>query len=126
MKIVLPAITVILISFSGCVAQPFIKNIQVEEMQKLMNEKIAVIDVRTPQEFTIGSISGAENIDWYDPEFETKVKKYDPGKPIALYCRSGNRSGSAANKLQQMGFSKVYSLNGGINAWKASGMKVTK
>ncbi|HMT30384.1 MAG TPA: rhodanese-like domain-containing protein [Bacteroidia bacterium] len=126
MKKILPAIAVILISLSGCTAQPFIKNIQVDEMQKLINEKVTIVDVRTSQEFTGGYISGAVNIDWYDPEFETKFKKYDHSKPIALYCRSGNRSGSAANKLKQMGFSKIYSLTGGINAWEASGKNVTK
>ena len=42
----------------------------------------------------------------------------DKEKPVYLYCRSGKRSASAAEKLKEAGFTEVYNLKGGILAWK--------
>jgi rhodanese-related sulfurtransferase len=49
---------------------------------------------------------------------ETAFKKLNPSKPVYLYCRSGNRSGKAANLLAKMGFTEIYDLKGGYMSWK--------
>jgi rhodanese-related sulfurtransferase len=43
--------------------------------------------------------------------------KLDKKKPVAVYCRSGMRSANAANILKEMGFKKIYNLDGGYLAW---------
>ena len=62
-----------------------------------------VIDCRTLLETSGGTWPGAKCIDW---------KTLDPAQPHYLYCRSGARSGAAANFLKSKGFKQVYNLGG--------------
>lgn len=85
---------------------------------------VQIVDVRTPQEYGEGHISGAVNIDVMNNSFEQNVdKSLDKNIPVAVYCRSGNRSKTAMKILLKKGF-KVYELDKGFNAWKSSGMKI--
>lgn len=80
--------------------------------------KIQLVDVRTPREFDNGHIENAINIDFYDGgNFIKSFEKLDKDKPVYLYCRSGARSMKAANRLADVGFSKIYDLQGGYMAW---------
>lgn len=94
-------------------------NMDVENFSKyLSNDDVQLVDVRTPEEYSDGHISGAENINVYDHDFTDKAKKsLDKSRPVAVYCRSGKRSAEAAQKLSELGF-KVTNLEGGILAWK--------
>jgi rhodanese-related sulfurtransferase len=76
-----------------------------------------LVDVRTPPEFSEGHLPGAVNIDIYGPGFMDEVGKLDKSAPTFLYCRSGNRSGTALRAMQQMGFAEVYHLERGIIDW---------
>jgi rhodanese-related sulfurtransferase len=76
-----------------------------------------VLDVRTPGEFEAGHIAGARNIDMYDADFLDTIKSLDRGKPYALYCRSGSRSGMAVQLMEQLGFEAVGHLEGGLLDW---------
>ena len=94
-----------------------------------LNDKlgdIQLIDVRTPQEFADGYINGAKLVDYMSSDFMAKISKLDTTKVLYIYCRSGNRSGKAARKLEALGFPKVYDLQGGILNWNQSKMKVIK
>ena len=93
-------------------------------MKQLMEQGVTIIDVRTPQEYSEGYIKGAVNIDWYASDFQNNIEQLNHQNPVVLYCRSGNRSGLAAVKLQSMGFIKIYSLTGGMNSWQVSGFPV--
>ena len=84
----------------------------------------AIIDVRSPEEFAGQHIDNAINIDWNGDNFEGKIGKYDKSKPIFVYCMSGGRSKKAAEKLGELGFSKIYELQGGIMKWNAAGLSV--
>jgi rhodanese-related sulfurtransferase len=85
--------------------------------EKFRADKNAVlIDVRTPAEFSGGSIRGARNINIMSPSFRQNVQNLDKNKSYYLFCRSGARSGSACNQMSKMGF-RVYNLSGGIGAW---------
>lgn len=75
-----------------------------------------LLDVRTPAEFSSGTIRGAQNIDVTSPQFQSALKTLDKDKEYFLFCRSGNRSGSACKIMADEGF-KVYNLAGGIGAW---------
>lgn len=80
-----------------------------------------VLDVRTPEEFASGHLPDAVNIDINSAEFASQVSALDPATSYALYCRSGNRSGVAMEAMQDMGFSDLYHLGGGIGAWTSAG-----
>ena len=96
-----------------------------QELKVKMGE-VQLIDVRTPQEFAEGHLEGAVLIDYMGADFMNKMSKLDKTKDLYIYCRSGNRSGKAARKLESMGFSKVYDLKGGILNWNQNNMKVVK
>jgi rhodanese-related sulfurtransferase len=103
-----------------------VKPLSSEEFQKIIASKTALlIDVRTPEEFSEGHISGAVNVDVNNPDFVSTVKKLIKKKPLALYCRSGNRSKLAAVKLSKFQV-KIYELNLGVKDWIQAGFPVTK
>ncbi|MEM0962632.1 MAG: rhodanese-like domain-containing protein [Bacteroidota bacterium] len=83
-----------------------------------------VLDVRTPAEFAEGHLAGAVNADVMAPDFHDKVSAMDlPSEgPIYLYCRSGNRSGSAAGLLKRMGHQGALNV-GGFEDLAAAGAK---
>jgi phage shock protein E len=79
-----------------------------------------VIDVRTPAEYAQGHLPGAINIDVEGSSFDSEIAKLDKSKHYALYCRSGHRSGIAAQKLVDAGFKDVVDLKGGLSTWTGS------
>ncbi len=91
-----------------------------EKVKSTANAQL--IDVRTPEEYASQHIDNARNINWNGDDFATQVQKLDKTKPVFVYCTVGGRSKKAANKLAEMGFSKVYDLQGGIMKWNASGL----
>jgi rhodanese-related sulfurtransferase len=80
-----------------------------------------LIDVRTPEEFNGGHIPGAINIDVQ--VLEQRMKEIPQDKAVVLYCRSGNRSSTAAGMLQRAGYTDVFDL-GGIGAWARAGLPI--
>ncbi len=90
------------------------------------NPDFVIIDVRTPEEFADGHIEDAINLDFYSETFRDEVDNLDKNKTYLIYCRSGNRSGSALNIMAELNFREVYNILGGINQWKAEGLPTTK
>ncbi|KJU83931.1 rhodanese homology domain/ferritin-like domain-containing protein [Candidatus Magnetobacterium bavaricum] len=74
-----------------------------------------LIDVRQPQEYERGHIPGAILIPL--GEIPNRMSEIAPGRPAIVYCRSGNRSMSAAAMLINSNFNDVYNLDGGISAY---------
>ena len=84
------------------------------------NKNPQIIDVRTPNEYSTGHIKNAKNIDWLGDDFEEQTKVLDVKKPVYVYCKSGNRSSKAAKKLEELGFTQIYELRGGILEWSST------
>jgi rhodanese-related sulfurtransferase len=84
-----------------------------------------LVDVRTPEEFESGHLKRAVNIDFRSDDFKSQIQKLDKNTPIFVYCHSGNRSGQATAMMQEMGFTNVSNLTGGISGWEADGRPVT-
>lgn len=76
------------------------------------SEEAVVLDVRTPEEFGDSHLKGATNIDFRGKDFDAQVAKLDKSKSYKLYCRSGNRSGQAIEKMKKMGFERLENLGG--------------
>ncbi len=85
-----------------------------------------VLDVRTPEELTSGFIAGAVNIDFNSPDFQKTLKSLDHSKSYVVYCAVGKRSGKAQQMMKEMGFEHARSMEGGLNAWVAAGLPVSK
>jgi rhodanese-related sulfurtransferase len=87
---------------------------------------IQLIDVRTPEEYTGGYIEGAININFFDSDFNDQMAKLNKDKELYIYCRSGKRSGKAAKRLKDRGFTKIYDLQGGILNWNKNKLMMVK
>ncbi len=89
-----------------------------EFKKEVIQKNVQLVDVRTANEFQQGHIENAILADIYQKNaFQEKLKSFDKEQAIFIYCRSGNRSKSAAKLLCQMGFKKVYDLKGGYLTW---------
>lgn len=85
------------------------------------NANHVLLDVRTPEEFNSGHIPGAVNISV--ETLAARLSELPADKTIVVYCRSGNRSATAAQILAEAGYSSIYDL-GGINTWAAQGLPI--
>ena len=79
-------------------------------MRKGVAARAKVIDVRTPEEFASGHVSGAVNVPVN--EIEEKIASVAPDKstPLMVHCRSGNRSARAKATLERLGYTNVTDL----------------
>jgi rhodanese-related sulfurtransferase len=96
-----------------------------QEAAAMYNDQNAVIvDVRENEEWNAGHIAGAIHIPL--GQIETRKAELEKYKNSALImqCRSGVRSATAANILKKAGFSTVYNMEGGINAWQKADLKI--
>ena len=111
---------------TACGQQNF-ENTDVQGFAELIADtNVVVLDVRTAAEFAEGHIQRAILIDQGQRDFVEKAKAALPtDKTIAVYCRSGRRSASAAGRLADVGY-KCVNLKGGIIAWQEANMPVTK
>jgi len=108
-----------------------IENITPEDAYILIQENkdnlnFVILDVRTPEEFLGEYIENAINLDYYSDTFRNDLKKLGKDKTYLMYCRSGNRSGSALNIMKELDFREVYNMLGGIIKWKSEGLPTTK
>ena len=110
-----------LLAFIGCKADGQEILSPKDFKTRLTDNTIQLIDIRTPDEFLHGYIEGAQNIDYYSPEFLANMSKLDKTKPIAMYCKSGGRTKDALKVLAKEGFSKLIALNGGLLKWESEG-----
>lgn len=88
--------------------------------KKIKNSNVKLLDVRTPDEFNAGAIDNAINIDYFEANFKDELLQLDKNQPLAIYCKSGGRSGRAAKLLKKLGFKEVYDLKGGYLNWTSS------
>lgn len=118
-------IATILLIFSSC--DNSVDKFEILEYMEFKNQivnNVQLIDVRTSEEFNAGHIEGAINIDFKNEEvFYQSFQRLDKKNPVYVYCRSGNRSKKSADKLLEMGFSKVYDLKGGYIDWNLNELK---
>lgn len=98
-----------------------LKSVEKAEFAQIIGDgSVVLLDVRTPQEFSEGHIEGAVNIDVKDSLFISNVQsQIAPGSRVAVYCRSGRRSMSAARQMVENGYD-VVNLEGGFLAWEES------
>jgi adenylyltransferase/sulfurtransferase len=79
------------------------------------HEAFELIDVREPFEYEIARIDGSKLIPL--GEIAERADELQRKQTIVVHCHSGGRSAEAVRLLQQRGFTNVYNLEGGIDAW---------
>lgn len=94
---------------------------------RLINkEKANIVDVRRPDEFVTGSIAGAKNVEITKIEANLSSAVKNKEAPLVLICASGARSQGAVRLAQKLGYSRVFSMSGGLKAWREANLPVTK
>jgi sulfur-carrier protein adenylyltransferase/sulfurtransferase len=95
------------------------------EVQPLINNGVAIIDVREGEEFAAGHLPGAKHVPrgYLESRIDNAVP--DRSQRVILYCATGQRSALAAHTLMtELGFARVESMTGGITLWKDRGYAV--
>ncbi|MGI5309030.1 rhodanese-like domain-containing protein [Rheinheimera sp. WS51] len=93
-----------------------IKEITIPELQQL-NQPYILFDIREDHEWQGGHIPKAEHLGKGIIERDIEQRVPDKTQTIVLYCGGGYRSALAADNLQKMGYSQVFSLDGGYRDW---------
>jgi rhodanese-related sulfurtransferase len=104
-----------------------VKHVNAEQAQKLMaDKKVVVLDIRTPEEFEVGRIAGATNINFFATGFEPQLATLDKSKTYLVYCASGNRSTQALPSFKKLQFQSLCHLDGGFKSWQKAGLPAEK
>jgi rhodanese-related sulfurtransferase len=82
-----------------------------------------VIDVRTPAEYAAGHVPGAVNMDVQAADFGARIGALDKAGTYLVYCRSGNRSAAAAERMTAAGL--TVTDGGGLDDMRSAGWAVT-
>jgi len=90
------------------------------------NSKPVLIDVREDGEWQAGHAATAIHIGRGVLEREIEAAVPDKSTRVVLYCHSGSRSALAADSLQKMGYTSVFSLAGGLPSYQAAGLPIQK
>lgn len=92
--------------------------------EQVSEDNAVLLDVRTAEEYSLGRIPGAINIDYYSNDFQAQIAELDREGNYKIYCNSGNRSSSALELMKSLGFTNVTELAGGIQSWAGQGYEV--
>ena len=105
------------------------RDISVQDAAALLQnppQGLVIVEVRTPAEFREGHLPGAVNMDYFGGPFETQIQSLPKTAPVLLYCRTGNRSGSAYDVMTKAGIGNILHMNEGITKWQQLGLPQEK
>lgn len=107
-------------------AKSRIREVTVDEARERMtaDKRVRLIDVREDNEWEAAHAAGAKHLGKGIIERDIEVQVPDKTTEVILYCGGGFRSALAADVLQRMGYTNVYSMAGGWKAWKDSGAPI--
>ena len=94
--------------------------------QMINQGKIALVDVRDPAQYAEGHVRDAKNIPLKDLAQRAVELERFKSKTVVAMCQSGMQSSKATAQLKKAGFAEVYSLDGGLAAWRAQGLPLAK
>ena len=100
--------------------------LQPQEAIRLMNQGATLFDLRDAEAYAAGHISGAKPLTAVQLENPADLLKKYREKMVILYCDSGANAGAAVRKLHAAGFTKVFNLRGGLNAWRADSLPLVR
>ena len=96
------------------------------EAIRLANAGAVLVDLRSPNQFKDGHIAGARNLPGDQIAADPKAVAKLADKTVVLYCDTGVTTAAAQRTLAQAGAKNVFSLRGGLAAWKQENLPVVK
>jgi rhodanese-related sulfurtransferase len=111
----------------AAVQTTIVVDVSAKEAYTLIQEKLddpyfKILDVRTHDEYQTGHVEGAINIDYNSDTFRDMLEVLDRSGEYLVYCRSGNRSSGAVKIMEELGFTMIYHMVGGIIDWNSEGL----
>jgi rhodanese-related sulfurtransferase len=109
-------------------ARKRIREVTIDDVKAKLDrrEKFQLIDVREESEYAADHLPGAIHLGKGVIERDVEERVPDQSTPLVLYCGGGFRSALAADNLQKMGYTQVFSMDGGIRGWREKGFTLTK
>jgi rhodanese-related sulfurtransferase len=109
-------------------AKTRIKELTVDQVKAKLDrkEQFYLVDVREESEWAKDHLPGATHLGKGIIERDVEQRIPETGAEIILYCGGGFRSALAADNLQKMGYSNVWSMDGGIRDWRTKGYPLTQ
>ena len=104
-----------------------VRELTVDDVKAKLDRKenFHLVDVREESEWSKDHLPGAIHLGKGIIERDVEVRIADTAAPIVLYCGGGFRSALAADNLQKMGYTNVWSMDGGIRVWREKGYPLT-
>ena len=117
----------------GCSKPPYAQ-VDSAGLKALLEQGVPLYDVRRPEEWhKTGVVAGSRTLTFVDasgrlnPDFLPRFSAEVPqDAPVALICRTGNRTDALARELVAQGYTRVYTVQGGITRWLGDGHPVMR
>ena len=95
-------------------------------VQLINRERAVVVDVREPEEFAAGHMTGAKNVPLNQLEEKLAATVKNKTVPLLLVCASGARAQRAVAVAKKLGYDKAQAVAGGLKSWKEANLPVEK
>jgi rhodanese-related sulfurtransferase len=119
----------------GC-AEKLYADVDNDALQRLLAEGVTLVDIRTPREWAqTGVVPGSHRITFFhenggvNPAFLPELQQVmsGTGQPVAVICRTGNRTQTLARILtEELGYGTVYNVRDGITRWISAGLPTVR
>jgi rhodanese-related sulfurtransferase len=114
---------------TGPTRQLFLGKVTPKEAYGILreNQDVILLDIRTPGEAASGHIPGADlYIDFHAPDFAERLDDLERDRTYIIYCQVGDRSAAALDIMADLGFERVYEIEGGFENWLQEGLPMEK
>jgi rhodanese-related sulfurtransferase len=103
-----------------------LRSVSPQELVRLMNHGALVLDLRPQEQYQAGHLSGARQMTGDQILKAADTLKKHKEKPVVVYDDSGSLSGAAVRQLTAQGFTRVFTLRGGLAAWRGDNLPVSR
>jgi rhodanese-related sulfurtransferase len=101
-------------------------SISPQDLIRLMNQGALVLDLRAPEQFQTGHLAGARQMNSDQILKAGDTLKKHKEKPVVVYDDTGSLGGAAVRQLNAQGFTRAFALRGGLTAWRADNLPLTR
>jgi rhodanese-related sulfurtransferase len=106
--------------------QESLQSVTPQELIRLMNQGALLLDLRAPEQYQAGHVSGARQMSGEQILKAGDTLKKHKEKPVVVYDEGGSLGGAAVRQLVAQGFTRVFALRGGLAAWRADNLPVAR
>ncbi len=105
-----------------------VKHVGAQDAHALLssNPKVIILDIRSPKEIKDGHIKGAVFANFFDKDFKQQLTRFDRNTPYIVHCKRGGRSTKALAVLEELGFTDITHMDGGLDDWKRDALPLIK